>query len=298
MDFRILQTFVVAAANENFHQTAEALFIAQPTVSQHIRLLERELGIQLFMRVGKYVRLTPAGRRFLPHAKGMLEQYHNGLDDLLSWRQGYRETLQLVASPIIARTSLPHLVHRYTRQFPDVDISIKIADSIEIGPMVQSGQADLGLSRMIPGELQLDTFLIQYEPVVFAVPHNGGDMESPLPDWEQELSTKRLLTHNHPVYWDDLLLLLRRRGIPLRSMVVSHVDITKRFIEEGLGVSFLPRSAVIRELFENRFIELETPGIELPKAGSYLVLPKQSVSVATERFVEILQMLYPPLAPV
>nr|WP_246009268.1 LysR family transcriptional regulator [Brevibacillus fluminis] len=293
-----MQTFVVAAANENFHQTAEALFIAQPTVSQHIRLLERELGIQLFMRVGKYVRLTPAGRRFLPHAKGMLEQYHNGLDDLLSWRQGYRETLQLVASPIIARTSLPHLVHRYTRQFPDVDISIKIADSIEIGPMVQSGQADLGLSRMIPGELQLDTFLIQYEPVVFAVPHNGGDMESPLPDWEQELSTKRLLTHNHPVYWDDLLLLLRRRGIPLRSMVVSHVDITKRFIEEGLGVSFLPRSAIIRELFENRFIELETPGIELPKAASYLVLPKQSVPVATERFVEILQMLYPPLAPV
>lgn len=289
---------MVAAGNENFHQTAEALFIAQPTVSQHIRTLEKELGIQLFMRVGKYVKLTPAGRRFLPHAKGMLEQYHYGLDDLHAWRQGYRETLQLVASPIIARTSLPHLVHRYTKQFPDVDISIKIADSIEIGRMVQSGQADLGLSRMIPGELQLNTFLIQYEPVVFAVPHNGGDMDAPIPDWEQELSTKRLLTHNHPVYWDDLLLLLRRRGISLRSMVVSHVDITKRFIEEGLGVSFLPRSAIIRELFENRFIELATPGIELPQAASYLVLPKQSVSVATERFVEILHTLYPPLAPV
>ncbi|MGE5701658.1 MAG: LysR family transcriptional regulator [Clostridia bacterium] len=298
MDFRILQTFVLAASNENFHQTAEALFIAQPTVSQHIRTLEKELGISLFERSGKRVKLTQAGKRFLPYAQNLLEQWHSGLDDLLAWRQGYRETLQLVASPIIARTSLPNLIHRYTKQFPDIDISIKIANSVEIGPMVQSGQADLGLSRMIPGEFQLKCFLIQYDPIVFAVPHNGGDMEAPIPDWEQELSTNRLLTHNHPGYWDDLLLMLRRRGIPLRAMVVSHVDITKRFIEDGLGVSFLPRSAIIRELFENRFIELATPGIELPQAASYLVVPKQSVSSATEHFIEILDSLYAPLTPV
>ncbi len=267
-------------------------------MSQHIRSLEKELGIELFVRVGKRVKLTPAGARFLPYAKSLLAQWNSGLEDLLAWRQGYKETLQLVASPIIARTSLPHLVHRYTKLYPDVDISIKIADSVEVGAMVQSGQADLGLSRMIPGELQVNAFLIQTDPIVFAVPHSGGDMESPLPDWEQELSTKRVLTHNHPVYWDDLLLLLRRRGLSLRTMVVSHVDIAKRFIEEGLGVSFLPRSAIIRELFENRFIELETPGIELPTVASYLVTPKLGMSHTAERFIAILHSLYPPLAPV
>ncbi len=290
-----MQTFVVAATTENFHQTAEALFIAQPTVSQHIRLLEKELGIELFVRIGKRVRLTQAGKRFLPQAKSLLEQWHSGLEDLKAWRQGYQEKLQLAVSPTIAKTSLSHFIHRYTKLYPDVDISIKIAESTEIGALVQSGQADLGLSRMIPGEFQLATYLLHYDPVVFAVSTSGGDMDAPLPDWEHELTTKRLLTHNHPVYWDDLLLQLRQRGLSLRTMVVSQTDITKRFIEEGLGVSFLPRSAISRELFENRFIELPTPGLELPKVASYLVLPKVSASVTVQRFVDILAALYPPL---
>ncbi|CAM3428028.1 LysR family transcriptional regulator [Brevibacillus invocatus] len=295
MDFRVLQTFMVAATTENFHQAAEALFIAQPTVSQHIRLLEKELGISLFERVGKRVRLTAAGKRYLPHAKSLLEQWHYGMEDLQAWRQGYQEKLQIVVSPIIARARLSHLLHRYTKLYPDVDLSIRIADSVEIGPLVQSGQADLGLTRIIPGEFQLSTYLLYEDPIVFAVPHNGGDMDAPLPDWEQELQTKRLFTYNHPGYWDDLLLQLRQRGISLRTMTVSQVDITKRFIEDGLGVSFLPRTAVYRDLFENRFIELPTPGLHLPKVASYLVMPKGGVSAAVQHFVEILQSLYPPM---
>ncbi|MCK9905401.1 LysR family transcriptional regulator, partial [Frankia sp. Cpl3] len=295
---RILQTFVVAAGTENFHQTAETLFIAQPTVSQHIRTLEKELGISLFARMGKRVKLTAAGSRFLPVAKRILEQWHGGMEDLLAWRQGYQEKLHLAVSPTIARTSLLHLVHRYTRLYPDVDISVKIAESLEIGPLVQNGQADLGLTRMVPGEFQLSTSLLYYDPIVFAVPHSGGDMEAPLPDWEDELASRHLLTHNHPGYWDELLLVLRQRGLSFRTMVVSQVDIAKRFIEEGLGVSFLPRSAISRDLFENRFIELETPGLELPTVASYLVLPKVVSSISVERFVDVLTSLYGPFTPV
>lgn len=295
MDVRILQTFVVAAATENFHQTAERLFLAQPTVTQHIRLLERELGMELFERVGRRVRLTPAGKRYLPHAKALLEQWHKGIEDLLAWRQGYQETLKIAVSPIVARSFLPPLVRRYTRTFPEVDLSVRIAESVEIGPLVQTGEADLGLSRMIPGEFHLSTWVIQYDPVVFVVPIEGEDIDAPLPDWEEELATKRLLVNNHPGYWDDLLLLLRQRGLPIRTMVVSQVDITKRFIEEGLGVSFLPRSAVSRELFENRLFELPTPGLSLPEAATYLVAPKGSVSPAAQRWIDMLLDLHPPL---
>jgi LysR family transcriptional repressor of citA len=288
-----LQTFVIAASNENFHQTAETLFIAQPTVSQHIRQLERELGISLFVRSGKRVKLTPAGLRFLPHAKKLLEEWHFGLEDLHAWRQGYTDKLQLAVTPTIARTILPHLIHRYTKQYPDVDISVRIVESLEVGPLVQSGQADLGLSRLQPGEFQVTSQRLYEDPIVFAVPHSGGDMEAPLPDWEHELTTRRLLTHNHPGYWDELLLMLRQRGYSLRTMVVSQTDIAKRFIEEGLGVSFLPRSAISRELFENRFMELDTPGLPLPTVASYLVLPRLNVSETAERFAEILMTLYP-----
>ncbi|WP_232700146.1 LysR family transcriptional regulator [Brevibacillus daliensis] len=298
MDIKLLQTFQVAATCENFNQTAEMLYIAQPTVTQHIRQLEREIGVELFERVGKRVKLTTAGQRFLNHAQMILANWNAGLEDMVAWKQGYKETLQIAVSPIIARTSLPSLIHRYTAENPEVDITIKIADSINIGAMVQSGQADLGLSRMIPAEWQLSAYLMQTDPIVFAVPHYGGDMESPLPDWEQELTSKRLLTHNHPVYWEPLLANLRQRGFEIHTMVVTHVDITKRFIEEGLGISFLPRSSIRRELFENRFMELPTPGLDLPKVASYLITPEQPVTGPRERFVEILASLYAPLPKV
>ncbi|QOS98789.1 LysR family transcriptional regulator [Brevibacterium sp. JNUCC-42] len=298
MDIKLLQTFEVAASCENFHQTAETLYIAQPTVTQHIRQLEKELDVALFERVGKRVRLTAAGKRFLSHAKLILSQWHAGAEEMVAWKQGYKETLHIAVSPIIARTSLPSLIHRYTKEHPEVDITIKIADSIDIGLLVRSGQAHLGLSRMVPYESQLATYLMQTDPIVFAVPHYGGDMDAPLPDWEQELLTKRLLTHNHPIYWDPLLTALRQRGFAIRTMGVTHVDVTKRFIEEGLGISFLPRSAILRELFENRFMELPTPGLELPKVASYVVFPNSNLIASGQRFVDILATLYAPLPKV
>lgn len=104
-------------------------------------------------------------------------------------------------------------------------------------------------------------------------PQDGGGHDAPLPDWEGLLGEHTLITHNHPEYWDDLLLALAQRGIRLRTMRVSDVDITKRFIEEGLGLSFLPRSAVRRGLIEGRYWEVPTPGLALPQTATYLLTP-------------------------
>ncbi|HYG56666.1 MAG TPA: LysR family transcriptional regulator, partial [Symbiobacteriaceae bacterium] len=77
-----LQTFVVTARLLSFRRAAEQLFLAQPTVTQHIRLLEAELRVQLFDRGGKRVRLTPAGERFLRYADKVLSAYEEGIQDL------------------------------------------------------------------------------------------------------------------------------------------------------------------------------------------------------------------------
>jgi LysR family transcriptional repressor of citA len=65
MEFQWLNTFITAAECGNFRRTAEILFISQPTVTVHIKLLEAELGVQLFEREGKKVKLTEAGKRYL-----------------------------------------------------------------------------------------------------------------------------------------------------------------------------------------------------------------------------------------
>lgn len=291
MDMKLLRTFAVTARTLNFRRAAEQLFMAQPTVTQHIRQLETELRVQLFDRSSRRVRLTPGGQRFLEYAVQMLALYEQGVEELAGWEQGYRDRLVLAVSPLVARSTLPRAVKRYTSAHPQVEVVVRIVLSGEVGPMVADGRAHLGLSRTPAVSRDLSSFVWYSDPVILVVPYDGGDLDAPPPDWREVLKAHRLLTHNHPNYWDDLLMAIHNHGIRCRTMEVSLVDITKRFIEEGLGVSFLPHSTVWRELLEGRLLEVPTPGLELPVAQTHVVHPASGPSDSAAQFVKILSGL-------
>ncbi|MBM7694215.1 DNA-binding transcriptional LysR family regulator [Peribacillus deserti] len=95
MDLKWIHTFLAAARRENFRQTAEELFLSQPTISVHIKLLEKSLGLVLFERSGRRVLLTEEGRRFLPHAEAILRAHQNGMDDINRFKEGVARKLVL-----------------------------------------------------------------------------------------------------------------------------------------------------------------------------------------------------------
>jgi LysR family transcriptional repressor of citA len=291
MDMKHLQTFVVTARTLNFRKAAEQLFLAQPTVTQHIRLLETELRIQLFDRGGKRVRLTPAGERFLTYAERLLNVYEEGVQELTGWQQGYRDRLVLAVSPLVARSTLPRVMKRFMATHPDVEMVVHIAMSPEIPALVTEGRAHLALSRMPAVSRDLVSYMWYKDPVMLVVSSDGHDLDSAPPDWREVLQSNRLLTHNHPIYWDDLLVQIHRQGVRVRTMEVSLVDITKRFIEEGLGISFLPESTVRRELMEGRLMEVPTPGLPLPVAATYVVHPSSGPSPSARAFMDELSPL-------
>lgn len=94
MDFKWLHTFVTAAKYENFRKTAETLFLSQPTVTVHIKQLEKEISCKLFERKGRQIQLTDEGRAYLPYALRLLDDYENSMAELHRVRQGYSQTLQ------------------------------------------------------------------------------------------------------------------------------------------------------------------------------------------------------------
>ncbi|HEY3365750.1 MAG TPA: LysR family transcriptional regulator [Symbiobacteriaceae bacterium] len=288
---KLLQTFVVTARTLNFRKAAEHLFMAQPTVTQHIRLLETDLRVQLFDRSAKRVRLTPAGDRFLEYATRVLQVYQEGVQELTSWQQGYRDRLVLAVSPLVARSTLPRVVKLYTNDHPDVEVEVHIALSHEIAPLVAEGRAQLGFSRMPASSRDLQSYIWYTDPVMLVAPAAGGDSDAPPPDWQEVLQTNRLLTQNHPVYWDDLLLAIHSHGVRVRTMEVSQVDITKRFIEEGLGISFLPQSTVDQELADARFQVVPTPGLPLPVAATHVIYPTTGATDPAKAFMELLPTL-------
>jgi LysR family transcriptional repressor of citA len=288
MDMKLLRTFIVTAKTLNFHKAADQLYMAQPTVTQHIRQLESELRVQLFERIGKRVKLSPAGIRFLEHATRVLSVYEQGVQELTGWRQGYRDRLVIAVSPLVARSTLPRVVKRFTVEQPDIEVVVHIGLSPEIAPSVAEGRAHLGLSRMPTMSRDLHNYIWYHDPVILVVPNDGGDLDTPPPDWREILAQNRLLTHNHPTYWDDLLMAIHQQGLRPRTMEVSLVDITKRFIEEGLGVSFLPESTVWRERLEGRLVEVPTPGLIVPDAATYVIHPALGPTHSAKLFMNVM----------
>ena len=272
MEFSWINTFLTAAINGNFRKTAELLYISQPSVTVHIQNLEKELGVRLFERDGRKMKLTEEGRRYIPHAKALIEIYQKGVDDLQSFSQGYTSKLSLAISPLIADTILPFVLKKYMTIHPNVEVSVQVLESRDIERAVQTDDIDIGLSCLPSKDPDLHCEVLYKDEVKLIAPHDGLDAESAPPLDEEEILMKSyLLTDNHPVYWETLSREVKHKFPYVKMMKVSQIHITKRFIIEGLGVSFLPISTVRRELLEGWLLDVPC-SITLPEAYTYAIM--------------------------
>jgi LysR family transcriptional repressor of citA len=107
------------------------------------------------------------------------------------------------------------------------------------------------------------------------------------------LASRRLQNHNRPPYWDDLLLVLYQLGLHVQTIRMGQVEVTKRLIKEELGLSFLPHSTVWRELGEGRFLEVPTPGLDLPTAETWIITPAAAPRKAAIAFRDTVTAQFP-----
>lgn len=212
----------------------------------------------------------------MPHAHKLLAVHSEGMKDLENFRQGFSRKLTIAISPLIASSIMPFILRKYMSLHPAISIDIQVLESKDIPAAILSGAADLGLSRMKAIHTDLTCLPLYEDPVILVAPHDGWDIEnSPPIEIEELFASYRIMSHNHPEYWDDLLQAIKKNHPSIRTMVVSQVHVTKKFIEEGLGISFLPVSTVKRELMEGRLLEVSNDSLPLPVSHSYFLTKYQ-----------------------
>ncbi|WP_342728800.1 LysR family transcriptional regulator [Virgibacillus subterraneus] len=271
IDTRTLKTFILAAEHENYRIVSEKLFITQPAVSSQIRQLEKEIGGKLFDKRGRHIKLTELGRLFHKEAKEIVAQSERSLSQISKFQQGFNKTIRIAISPLLADTILPSTLREYKKQYPHVELSIKVLESKEIAAVVEDGSVDVGLS-CLPGDPNVKCLKFHEESVVLVCNHDGYDAESgPIVDAKDLLENNIILTDNHPSYWNFLKEQLKATLSSYQFMSVTHSYIAKRFILEGIGVSFLPKSIINREIIEGRLIEIPVSFMELPTASMYII---------------------------
>ncbi|OCA85175.1 LysR family transcriptional regulator [Pseudobacillus wudalianchiensis] len=267
MDIKWLKTFIAAANYENFRKASEELFLTQPAVTKHIKKLEEHLHIQLFERKGKHVFLTSAGFTFLSSAVGIVEKYEEEMEKFEGWKQGYHRKLTIAAAPQIAASVLPSFLRSFIHDHPNIEVIINVLSSFKIGEEISSGQADIGLTRLKPAQMEICCETVHEERVIFVAPYR----EKADRNEKEVLHSYRLLTNNHPAYWEPLLRNIKKHYPRTRTMPVTQVEVTKRMIEEGLGVSYLPLSMIKEELQNKRIVEIQPDNVIPPNSFTYVV---------------------------
>ncbi|QFG00823.1 LysR family transcriptional regulator [Psychrobacillus glaciei] len=273
MEYQWLKTFIVAAETSNFRKASEKLLISQPGVTVHIKLLEEYLGVCLFERTNKRVHLTEAGKMFYTEAIQLTKGFEVSVNRLHAFTEGYTRQWNIAISPLMAETILPYILRSFMNNHPDLEVSIRVEESSSIEDLVCSGEVNIGISALEATRKSIQSIELYKDPLLFIVPTDAYDDETgPVIDPEDYLKDHYLFTHHHPVVWDALLLQLRKKVINMRPMKVTQAYIVKRFIQEGLGTSFLPQSIVKRELIEGRVMSIPFDLFPLPEVKTYLLL--------------------------
>lgn len=276
MDYQWLKTFVVAAETLNFRKASERLMMSQPSVTVHIRLLEEQLGTKLFDRINNRVSLTDAGKLFYKEAVRLTTDLETTVNQMHAFTQGFRQNWTIAISPLMAETILPYFLRTFIERHKDVEISIRIEESEMIEQLVDNGDVHLGISAIDAKFKNIESIRIYEDPILFIMPMDQYDEESGPPiDVTDVLQRNYLFTHHHPVFWDHLLFILNKHVPGIRTMKVTQAHIAKRFIQEGLGVSFLPHSIVRRELIEGRLMQPHFDLFKLPTVSTYIIVKKK-----------------------
>lgn len=273
MEIPWMKTFCVCAETLNFRKASEILHMSQPNVTVHIHRLEESLGVPLFVRQQNRVHLTPEGQLFYARSKQVLGDLAQSVQDVHALAQGYTRKWILAISPLLAETILPSVIRRFTEAHPTIELQIRVEESVGIQELVARQEVDFGISAMAPTDNQLIQHTLFTESIhLVKSPDPYDDESGPALDAVEILKSAPLFTHHHPVIWDELLTRLTHHLTGIRSMKVSQASVTKRLVQEGLGISFLPHSIVRRELLEGRLMSVPFPLFALPRVRTYGVM--------------------------
>ncbi|MDA8346306.1 MAG: LysR substrate-binding domain-containing protein [Thermaerobacter sp.] len=248
MELRQLDMFVAAADRNSITDAAQALLVAQPSVSTQIRALEKELGYPLFDRLPRGVRLTDVGRAVLPHARQILRhvgEIREAIDELAGLQRGQ---LVLGTMPSITAHLIPTVIKTFRQAFPNVDLRVVESRASSIVDGVIAHRFDLGVVTNAQPHPQIEIAPLLAEEIFAILPVDdslAGRDEIDL----AELADRSFIVLEPGFSLRSVLLeACRQAGFsPRIAQEMSSIQAIKGLVEIGMGVSLAPRMAVVQE---------------------------------------------------
>jgi len=243
-----LDAFIAAADCGSFSRAADLLGVAQPSLSNRIQSLEREVGQAMFERMGRGVKLTDAGRAFLPYAQRIKRTLGDGLLVLEGTRDGTAGRLMIGSAPAVGTYVLPRILKIFCDNRQGVDVMVRTGHSDEVLQMVLDDDVQVGFGRPI-NHPDVRTIVLYKDELVLVVPSNHRYAKRGSVKVDELSEESLILFDRDSGYYGMIVGLFRDLGVvPQQQMQLDNIEATKKMVESGLGIALLPEVSVEREM--------------------------------------------------
>jgi LysR family transcriptional regulator, cyn operon transcriptional activator len=248
MDLHQLQVFQATVKSGGFTRAGDELHLSQSTVSQHIKLLEEELGCPLFLRVGKRVLVTEAGHVLFQYAERIFRDVKNAEMALREIGALKRGTVRLGVGPTTLTYRLPYTLSEYTRRFPDIELVVLSGTTEFLLECLREQQLDLAVVMSTVPQPGLTVTPLGLEELVLIVnkDHPFAERDSVEPS---DLSSLRFILYGKNSAMQRLInQYFESLGVlPRITMEVENNEAIKSLVRIGLGASIIPLCAVAND---------------------------------------------------
>jgi DNA-binding transcriptional LysR family regulator len=245
LELRHIRYFIAVAEELNFSRAASRLETAQPSLSQQIRHLEDEIGVELFDRTRRQIELTPAGEEFLSQGRAIVAQLELATARAREVGRGLRGELRVVYTASAMMSRLPAAIRAYRVGHPDVRINLRAMSLPAVVNALRTRDADVGVAlaqRDLSEDGDLVVRSIASVEVMMVVPE-GHRLARRTAIAIEEIGEERLILfarHLADLY-DVTLRLCRERGfVPSAIQEVDRVETILGLVAAGEGVSIIP----------------------------------------------------------
>ncbi|AFT85417.1 LysR family transcriptional regulator [Paraburkholderia phenoliruptrix] len=292
MELRHLRYFVAVAEERNFTRAAQRLHIAQPPLSRQIQQLEESLGVQLFERNSRPLKLTETGKFFYSHAVQLLAQTH----DLESMTRRVGNIERSLSVGFVGSTlygMLPKIIRRFRDENKTVELSLHEMSTMDQIRALKDGRIDVGFGRIRHEDANIRRVILREEKMIVALP-----VGHPLSIAKPVLALRDVIQETliifpkapRPSYADQVLAAFQDRALtPRRIYEVRELQIALGLVAAGEGISIVPSSVYGLKRDDVSYKELDDPTLVSPLIMSMRALDE---SRDIKEMLELIYRLY------
>lgn len=285
-----LKTFITLAEVKNFTKTADILHLSQPSVSLHIKNLEKEFQTKLFIRSPKELQMTPTGELLYDRAKKMIALYEQTKQDILEHHDCVKGILKIGASFTIGEYVLPTFLCALQNDYPELQLEVIIGNTKEIVELVRTYQTHIGLIEGQTNEKELVVYPFMQDELVIVASNDhplAHKQEVSINDLQNQIWITRELGSGTREYFNHFI---RSNGLKVKSlMIISSNQGIKETLMHGNGLALLSRHVIEQELKYKNLSIVYVKHSPFYRTFSYLYSPTMENNKLVHLLIDLLQ---------